>query len=223
MPKPITNYLLAGCLILMFLLAGLAHGPVHRLDLAIMRQMTEARAGAPTSVQAAEILTTLGSAAFTLPVAAVAAILLLRRRQSIRALALVVTVLGERALVHGLKDWIGRPRPADGVYSIDSMAFPSGHAANSMTVYLAIAILVAPPAYRRQLVAAAVMLSCAIGLTRIFLGVHWPSDVIGGWALGLATVLVAVAATRRSGALTVEAKHEIVGRHGNTTREDEAS
>lgn len=223
MSRQIIKYLSAAVLALLFLLAGLAGGPSHSVDVAIMRDMAEARAGTRALVQIAGLWTMLGGAAFTLPMAALAAVFLLIRRHFARAVILVVTVLGERLLVDGLKEWLGRPRPLDGEYSIGSMAFPSGHAANSMTVYLAIAILTVPPAYRQSAIFMAVILSLTIGLTRIFLGVHWPSDVIGGWVLGLASVLLAVAVARRSGALPLEAKHEVVGRHGNAARKDKAS
>ncbi len=223
MARKIVKYLSAALLILLFLLAGLAGGSSHSVDLAIMRDMAEARAGAPLLVQVAEWWTMLGGAAFTIPLAALMAAFLLIRRQSSRALILVAMVLGERALVHALKEWVGRPRPLDGEYSIGSMAFPSGHAANSMTVYLAIAILAAPAVHRRPLVIGAILLSFTIGLTRVFLGVHWLSDIIGGWALGLATVLLAIAVARRSAVLPLATKHEVVGWHGDAARENEAS
>ena len=73
-----------------------------------------------------------------------------------------------------------------------------------------------------RLLIAAILISFTIGLTRVFLGVHWPSDVVGGWALGLATVLLAVAAGRSVGALPLETEHEVVGRHGNAADQNEA-
>lgn len=223
MTRLITRFLPLALLILLFLLAGLAGGPGQSMDLAIMHFMAELRTSVPTLVEVAAALTLLGGAAVTLPLAAIAALALLLRRQSIRACILVATVLGERTLVHALKEWVGRPRPLDGEFDVGSMAFPSGHAANSMTVYLAIAILAGPAAYRRQLVVAAVFFSVAIGLTRIFLGVHWSSDVIGGWALGLTSILLAVAAARRSGALPLETKHEVVGGHGDAVDQDKSA
>ena len=72
-----------------------------------------------------------------------------------------------------------------------SSSFPSGHAGNTMAVFLSVALIAAPPAWRRSAVILAIGLSVAIGLTRPYLGVHWPSDVIGGWSLGIVIALIA--------------------------------
>ncbi len=77
-------------------------------------------------------------------------------------------------------------------------SFPSGHAANSMIAYLAIAWLAFDdPVHRRWAVAAALLLSFLIGLSRPMLGVHWPSDVIAGWAFGLFWTLLVVGLSSR--------------------------
>ena len=86
------------------------------------------------------------------------------------------------------KDWAGRLRPEDQQHLVaaQSYAFPSGHAANATLVWLCLALLL-PRGPRARLAAiwAAVWLALAVGLSRIMLGVHWPSDVIAGWAFGL--------------------------------------
>jgi hypothetical protein len=73
------------------------------------------------------------------------------------------------------------------------MAFPSGHAAHSMTAWLGIALLAAVP---RRLRGPAILLALSLtlltGLSRLVLAVHWPSDVIGGWAFGAALTLLMV-------------------------------
>ena len=70
------------------------------------------------------------------------------------------------------------------------MAFPSAHAANSMVAWLGLALIAAPPKARPAAVAAALALALTVGLTRLVLAVHWPSDVIGGWSFGAAWTLV---------------------------------
>ncbi len=68
-----------------------------------------------------------------------------------------------------------------------SASFPSAHAANSTVTFLAVAILMTKS---RLATVIAVVLAAAVGLSRIILGVHWPPDVIGGWAFaGLALLL----------------------------------
>lgn len=66
-----------------------------------------------------------------------------------------------------------------------------------MITFLALALIVAPAKTRAVAIAAAVAASTLIGATRPLLGVHWPSDVIGGWAFGVAWVVAGVALSRR--------------------------
>jgi membrane-associated phospholipid phosphatase len=209
-------------LIILFVLAWFAGGPADGLEVSLMHRLAAVRATWPQLTQAIAALTTLGGAPVTLAVAGGASLWLLLRRAPGRAFLLAATVLGERTLVEGLKDLIGRARPPlDPLLLPHSLAFPSGHSANSMTAFLATALIVSPPAYRRAAAVGALTLATLIGLSRIYLGVHWPSDVVGGWALGLLAVAAALAGGERSGALNLEAQHDIVGRHGATAGEDE--
>ena len=74
---------------------------------------------------------------------------------------------------------------------VKTSSFPSGHAANSMIFYLALAlVLTAGTRWHRPAAVAALLLSLLIGTSRVMLGVHWPSDVVGGWAFGLLWVLL---------------------------------
>ena len=207
-------------MLLLFLLAGLVGGPGNSVDRAVIHSMDEFRASAPDTIRIALTVTALGGAAFTLPLAGLAAISLLLRRRTVQALILTAIVLGERVAVDLLKDVISRPRPPAGELIVGSMAYPSGHAANSIAAFFAVALLAVPVPYRRPAVIAAVVLSLLVGLTRVFLGVHWPSDVIGGWAFGLAAVAAALIVARRLGVPALEAKHEIVGRHRDATGQD---
>jgi undecaprenyl-diphosphatase len=210
-------------LILTFVIAAWVGGPGSGAEPALMQLLTELRADWPQLTQAARLLTRLGGAPVTLTVGGVAALFLLLKRAPGAALLLAVTVLGERLLVDGLKDWIGRPRPPLDAILAQSLAFPSGHSANSMTAFLAAALIASPRAYRTAVASVALVLAILIGLTRIWLGVHWPSDVIGGWALGLLAVATALAIGQRSGALSLEAQHDIIGRHGTAPGENEVA
>jgi membrane-associated phospholipid phosphatase len=121
----------------------------------------------------------------------------------------------------GLVTWIGRPRPpaADWAAAAGGYALPSGH---TTTATLGAGLLclgltrALRGAWRVAGIAVAACWAVAVGLTRVYLGVHWPTDVLGGWLLGtLLTVLTALAfrrlAPRRSGPLGVqraEQQHE---------------
>jgi len=159
----------------------------------------------PTVAQAAALLTDLGGGPFLLGLTALAAggfWILTRRLRP--ALTLLGATLAGRAFVEAQKWVLDRPRPAaEGhLVSVQSMSFPSGHAANATITYLAIALIAAPllPSgrWRATAVGAALLLAAAIGVSRIRLGVHWPSDVYGGWAFGLAWTLAAFEISRRS-------------------------
>jgi len=110
-------------------------------------------------------------------------------RSSIGAVVLVVAV-------DLLKDAIDRPRPLGGHDTVEGSAFPSGHAAYA-TAWVAVAVVAARVvpglAHGAALVASGVAICVVVGLTRIYLGVHYLSDVVAGWALG-ATAFGSVAA-----------------------------
>lgn len=219
-----TKPLFATLLILLFGAAAVVGGPANGFEPAAMWQMAEFRVAWPKLTGMVAGLTNLGGAYVTIGLASAASLWLLLRRSPARALLLAATVLLVRLLVEGLKDWIGRPRPHFPVdWLPNSFAFPSGHSANSMTAFVATALIAAPPDLRRTAAIAAIALSILVGLTRIYLGVHWPSDVIGGWTLGLLAASAALAIGQRSGVLRFEPQHQIVGRHRSPIGEDEAA
>lgn len=114
-------------------------------------------------------------------------------------LALALTSLVSNLTSEALKEAFGRPRPGL-VPHLDpttSLSFPSGHATSAMLVYIMVALLV--PTQRRGLwLAGALVLAFLTGWSRIMLGVHWFSDVLAGWMLGLAFALAGTWLVRRS-------------------------
>ena len=127
--------------------------------------------------------------AITIAAVATAAWLIVRRAWP----ELVVLVLGTVAILWGtdlIKDAVARPRPAGGLVDAKGYAYPSGHAAHSIVyawIALTIAIRLRPGMSRgTALVVAGLLLAVAVGLSRVYLGVHYMSDVSGGWALGVA-------------------------------------
>jgi undecaprenyl-diphosphatase len=122
--------------------------------------------------------------------------LALRRRVRTAILFAAVTLTG-RLLILLQKEAVGRLRPdaEEHLVVVKSLSFPSAHTANSMIVFLALALFVAPERHRRLAIAAALLGTFIVGLSRPMLGVHWPSDVIGGWSFGALWVLAMHKAT----------------------------
>jgi undecaprenyl-diphosphatase len=100
--------------------------------------------------------------------------------------------------VHEIKAVVDRPRPGGGLVGASGSSFPSGHAAYStFYVWLAVTIVMRlRPAMARgaAVVAAGIALTALVGLSRVYLGVHYLSDVSAGWALGLAAFSLCAAA-----------------------------
>ena len=149
----------------------------------------------PVLRSAATFVTLFGEWQFLFPLTLiVGAVLLFVARVRRQAMLFLSICLFGRLLVHLLKLGIGRLRPEerDHLVQVQSLSFPSGHSTNSMIVFLALALVVAPARHRKLAVLLAVAGSMVIGISRPMLGVHWPSDVIGGWSFGAAWVLLMV-------------------------------
>ncbi|MFD4918075.1 phosphatase PAP2 family protein [Streptomyces virginiae] len=138
--------------------------------------------------------------------AAVACVLLWWRGDRRRALLVALVTLAASALQQGLKLLVGRDRPvwSDPVDSAQYAAYPSGHAMTATVVCgLLLWLLPRPPPGRapgvRRVAAwtVAVVSVLGVGFTRVYLGVHWPSDVLAGWLLGVALVALATSVSVR--------------------------
>jgi undecaprenyl-diphosphatase len=123
-----------------------------------------------------------------------------RRLGKAVALAPLAALAAGGACVAIMKSIINRPRPALPLHLVPETdaSFPSGHATDSAAVFVTIALLVAIFVVRRPLaravsVSAGLVATGVIGLSRLELGVHWPTDVVAGWALGLCAALVVTA------------------------------
>lgn len=150
-----------------------------------------------------EIVIWLGSAWVLVPVAVGCAVTLRHARGSWRPLlVLAATLAGANALSEIVKRAVARTRPDDRLVHAVGYAFPSGHATFATAGWLCVAILLGAvwPARRTLLVATAVAVIAVVGASRIYLNVHWATDVLGGWALGglwLAIVLGVVGPAAR--------------------------
>ncbi len=149
---------------------------------------------APWLTDVAKAVTQLGSAAVTLPLTLAAAVLLLVRRRWAEAAVIVIATAIVYAGVEELREATARPRPPDGLTSVSGSGFPSGHAAHSVIypwLALTMTVRLRPGmAGGSALLVIGVGLAVIVGLSRVYLGVHYLSDVSAGWALGVAAFAV---------------------------------
>jgi len=144
-----------------------------------------------------EAVTTLGNGIVLAGVAAIAAYLLARRRYYAEAVLMVLAYVGAEVLSYSLKLAFRRDRPffTDPLATVSTYSFPSGHATVSVAVYGALCLVLVRrltgPA-RLVCFAAAVLLVSLIGFSRLYLGVHFLSDVLAGFSVGLAWLALCV-------------------------------
>ena len=155
---------------------------------------------------AAVDLTSLGSIVDLGVFVLLAAGLCLALRRGREAVWLVAASGGGIAVSQGLKAVFGRARPPLALHAVEvtNASFPSGHAMLSAAVFLTLGVLVERFATDRRIKAyaltAAVVLTLLVGSSRVYLGVHWPTDVLAGWSLGAAWAMawwLAAAAVER--------------------------
>lgn len=153
-----------------------------------------------------ETWTRLGSTTVLIPVLLVVSVYLGWRRRDLYAVAyLWAALVGAMLLYQVFKSAIGRARPpvAEMLTQTGGYAYPSGHATQAITIWGILAALAVAGRSRRTralLLAAAGLVIVLVGISRIYLGVHWFTDVIGGFALGATwlTVLLTVRLRRRA-------------------------
>lgn len=201
----IKNYIVLG--VLAALLAGfgivadeVTEGETLKFDNAVLMALRVP--GDPASPigpswlpEAARDVTALGSFSVLtiLVVGVVAFLVLVGNRRT--ALFLTASVLGGTIVSTILKILFDRPRPdLTGVAKVFTASFPSGHATISAVVYLTLGAILAEIAATRRLTiflfSAAAFLTIIVGLSRIYLGVHFPTDVVAGWSIGSAWALL---------------------------------
>jgi undecaprenyl-diphosphatase len=200
-PLAVLLVLCAACFVFLKLADEVREGETQRVDERVLRSLrTPADPAVPIGptwlLPAARNLTALGSVpVLLLVVAAVAGFLALARRWWHLALVLGASTGGVLLLVI-LKRVFDRPRPTvvPPLMLENTPSFPSGHAMMSAVIYLTLGTLLAQlcPRWRERIyvVSVAVVLTVIVGLTRLYLGVHYPSDVLAGWSVGLAWALI---------------------------------
>lgn len=111
------------------------------------------------------------------------------------AVFVAASVIAGTIVSTGLKVAFDRPRPdVEAVTRVFTASFPSGHATVSAVVYLTLGLLLAESTLDRRLkvffITLGVFMTLAVGISRVYLGVHYPTDVLAGWSLGAACALV---------------------------------
>ena len=148
--------------------------------------------------ECARDVTALGGFTVLTLVTVMAVSLLAMQRRRLQALILASTVVLAQILAAVIKLMADRPRPDIAAHFdlVYSSSFPSGHSTMSPVVYLTLAVIMGAGEPRREvrvlMFACAVAVTIAVGLSRVYLGVHWPTDVLAGWALGSAIALVSM-------------------------------
>lgn len=142
--------------------------------------------------RAAADFTSLGSVSVIVTVTLAVGGFLVLRRQSLEAVLLAVALSSGLAISEGLKGLFGRERPPDIYRATEALnpSFPSGHALLSAVLYLSLGAMLARATPNRTIrayvMATAILITLLVGATRVYLGVHWASDVLAGWCAGAA-------------------------------------
>lgn len=189
---------LAACVLLLafIVLAGrVMAGDTQAIDTRILRAVRDpsnpARVRGPAWMESALLdVTALGSTTvLTIIVVAVAGFLLLQARYR-SALVIAVTAITAEVMNTVLKHLFMRPRPdvVPHLRAVASSSFPSGHAMESAIIYLTLGAMLMRVAERRATklycLVLAIVLTLLVGVSRVCLGVHYPTDVVAGWAFG---------------------------------------
>ncbi|MEV0580351.1 phosphatase PAP2 family protein [Streptomyces sp. NBC_01463] len=199
-PAPWTGIVCGVLALVLLALVAARWSPLMRLDRAVAEALHRRAVTEPGLVHVNRVLTDWLWDPWTMrALIAVAVVLLWWRGARLLAAWVAVTSLFSSLLQQGIKAAVGRERPRwpDPVDSAHYAAFPSGHAMTAMVSCVLLLWLLrrsgARPWIRRTAFAAAWISVLGVGLTRLYLGVHWPSDVLGGWLLGAALAAFATA------------------------------
>jgi undecaprenyl-diphosphatase len=153
--------------------------------------------------QAAREITSLGSYSALLLIIAISALFLAAAEQRIALRTLLGASFTGYALMMLLKNSFARPRPAivPHLTEFHSSSFPSGHALISVVVYVTLGFqllrVIDHQRLRVAIIVTVVLLTTLIGVSRVFLGVHYPTDVLAGWTAGLVWSLLWLIGARR--------------------------
>ncbi|MGE5228356.1 MAG: phosphatase PAP2 family protein, partial [Deltaproteobacteria bacterium] len=181
--RPFLIAALAGLAVFVLVAILMRSGALDGLDARVATSLAGRRGQPLTGI--AETLDGLGT--WWLLILLVAALIggLWWSGRMLQALYLALSVAAAMIINPVLKQVFARARPVDDpLVTVSSTAFPSGHTTTATTIATALAVIAWPTRWRWPVIAAAAVFSLAMAVSRVYLGVHWPSDVMGGLALG---------------------------------------
>ncbi|HVT78038.1 MAG TPA: phosphatase PAP2 family protein [Acidimicrobiales bacterium] len=175
-----------------------SHGPFTRWDTSAAQSLHGRVVHDGGAIAALKFVSFTGKPVFLAAVVGIPVVWLLVRQARKLALFLVVVSIGGSLIDTGVKLAVSRPRPtfSDPIMTAYGKSFPSGHAMSSLVCYGAVLLVVLPlvaTRWRWLAVAAVAVWVAAIGFSRLALGVHYISDVLGGYVLGAAWLIGSVA------------------------------
>jgi len=193
--------LVAGTLAFIVIAGEVRDGSAEEIDKAILRAFrnpndTSLPIGPRYMREAFRDLTALGSMTIACLISSLVGGFFLLKRQYGGFLPLAAALGGGYLLSKGLKLYYARARPeyVNPSHYVDSFSFPSGHALVAAVVYLTLGALLARFVATRGLkiyvLGTAILLAFIVGLTRVYLGVHYPTDVLAGWTVGLLWAII---------------------------------
>jgi undecaprenyl-diphosphatase len=178
--------------LVLFVLVGWGVGEIltsvlRSADLNSVRDVAAHRSAALT--EAARVLTWAGSAFLLVPLALIACLLLARAGQRPEAFAVAVSLGGAILISTWVKLLVSRPRPPVAhLQGVTGASFPSGHATQASAFWLSLVLALraagAPPMHTRVTAGLALLIVLTVAASRVYLGVHYPSDVVAGVLLG---------------------------------------
>lgn len=192
--------ILAGIAVIVALALLVVNGLTEPFDAAVIGFVRQPALDVPLAPLG--IITQLGSTVAVTALAVIVLVLLALRGNPRWGLVSAATIGVASLLNSGFKRWIERARPdvLDPLVVEHGFSFPSGHSMLGATAWGIVAVVIArsdlPVALKRLGVGTCIALVVLIGLSRVYLGVHYPSDVLAGWTAGTVIVLLYAAATR---------------------------
>lgn len=188
------------CSVALISLPALIHSPTASMEAQALQRVASVRSG--ELIEFFSYITMLGSTALIAALTLCAALVLsfFARRGKALSFGLLIAVGGAAITEVILKDLIGRARPEGGLHVEDTFSFPSGHASVSMALFGFLAVcalhLIENRMYKTLVAGALIATALLISFSRIYLGVHYPSDVLAGIGIGIIWILAGAGAVR---------------------------